>query len=183
MKSILFIVGSTRRNSFNRQLAAFAERQLEGRAQVSYLAFDRLPFFNQDTEFPPPQAATHAREMVGRADGLWFFTPEYNASYPGYLKNLVDWLSRPLKPNDFASGTAATGKKATISGASGKSAAAGSRRKLAELLSFVGMEVFGGDGEGFALTREEFACDKLELSDSDKERLEVQCRGFVEFLG
>ena len=183
MKSILFIVGSTRRNSFNRQLAAFAERLLEGRAQVGYLAFDRLPFFNQDTEFPPPQAVTFAREMVGQADGLWFFTPEYNASYPGYLKNLVDWLSRPLKPNDFASGTAATGKKATISGASGKSAAAGSRRKLAELLSFVGMEVLGGDGEGFALTREEFACDKLELSASDKNRLEAQCRGFVDFLG
>ena len=96
MKSILFIVGSTRRNSFNRQLAAFAERLLEGRAQVGYLAFDRLPFFNQDTEFPPPQAVTFAREMVGQADGLWFFTPEYNASYPGYLKNLVDWLPRPL---------------------------------------------------------------------------------------
>lgn len=123
------------------------------------------------------------REMVGQADGLWFFTPEYNASYPGYLKNLVDWLSRPLKPNDFASGTAATGRKATISGASGKSAAAGSRRKLAELLSFVGMEVFQAEGEGFVLTKEEFACDKLELSDSDKNRLEAQCRGFVEFLG
>ena len=95
MKSILFIVGSTRRNSFNRQLAALAERLLEGRAQVGYLTFDRLPFFNQDIEFPPPQAVTHAREMVGRADGLWFFTPEYNASYPGYLKNLVDWLSTP----------------------------------------------------------------------------------------
>lgn len=54
MKNILFIVGSTRRNSFNRQLAAFADRLLEGRAQVGYLAFDNLPFFNQDTEFPPP---------------------------------------------------------------------------------------------------------------------------------
>ena len=75
MKSILFIVGSTRRNSFNRQLAAFAERLLEGRAQVGYLAFDNLPFFNQDTEFPPPQAVASVREMVGRADGLWFFTP------------------------------------------------------------------------------------------------------------
>ena len=187
MKSILFIVGSTRRSSFNRQLAKLAEQLLQGKARVGYLDFGRIPFFNQDAEFPPATSVTYVRETVAQSDGLWIFTPEYNASYPGYLKNLVDWLSRPLKPDDLASGgipaTAARGRKVTISGVSGKSAAAGSRRKLAELLSFVGMEIFGGEGEGFSLDKDAFTTDRLELSDSDRNRLEAQCRGFVEFLG
>lgn len=49
MKSILFIVGSTRRNSFNRQLAAFADRLLEGSAQVGYLTFDCVCPFSTRT--------------------------------------------------------------------------------------------------------------------------------------
>lgn len=183
MKRILFIVGSTRRNSFNRQLARLAESQLEGRAQVCCLDFDLIPFFNQDMEFPVPASVSHARKLVTQADGLWFFTPEYNASYPGYLKNLIDWLSRPLKPNDFASGTAATGRKATISGVSGRSAAAGARKKLAELLSFVGMSVFAAEGEGFALDGEAFQTDRLSLPSPAQERLRAQGQGFVDFLG
>lgn len=187
MKKILFIVGSTRRNSFNRQLAVVAEEQLRGRATVEWLDFGRLPFFNQDGEFPAPPAVEQVRDVVGQADGLWIFTPEYNASYPGYLKNLVDWLSRPLAPNATASGgipaTAAKGRKATISGVSGKSAAAGSRKKLAELLTFVGMEVYGAEGEGFALDGESFATDRLSLPPIARERLKAQGEGFVEFLG
>ena len=30
------------------------------------------------------------------ADGVWLFTPEYNYSIPGTVKNILDWLSRPL---------------------------------------------------------------------------------------
>jgi len=30
---------------------------------------------------------------VKSADGIWFFTPEYNHFFSGVLKNLIDWLS------------------------------------------------------------------------------------------
>lgn len=53
---------------------------------------------NEDIEFPAPEAVKRVREAVKAADGLWFFTPEYNHSYPGVLKNLIDWLSR--KPGE-----------------------------------------------------------------------------------
>ena len=48
-------------------------------------------------EFPTPGEILRVRDEVSKADGIWIFTPEYNHSYPGGLKNLLDWLSRPVK--------------------------------------------------------------------------------------
>ena len=52
MTNILFIVGSTRKNSFNRQLAKITEKLIAKYAsnncsqiQVSYLDFNDVPFF------------------------------------------------------------------------------------------------------------------------------------------
>ena len=41
---------------------------------------------NQDIEFPAPEAVARVRKEVAEADGLWFFTPEYNHSYPASSK-------------------------------------------------------------------------------------------------
>ena len=41
MKKILFIVGSLRKESFNRQLAQEAEKYLAGNADVAYLEIGR----------------------------------------------------------------------------------------------------------------------------------------------
>ena len=93
MKKILFIIGSLREGSFNRKLAEEAERMLDGRATVEYLDYSDVPPMNQDFEFPAPAAVRMVREKVAEADALWIFSPEYNYSYPGHLKNLIDWLS------------------------------------------------------------------------------------------
>lgn len=182
MKKILFVVGSTRRNSFNGQLAKEADSILAGRAEVSFLDFADVPFINQDTEFPAPSSVVRVRDAVSAADGIWIFTPEYNQSYPGYLKNLLDWISRPLKPMDFSGGTTAQGKKATISGVSGKSAAAFSRTKLFQLLEYIGMRVCGGEGNGFSLDSQAFMSDTLSLSTVDLERLKRQADEFMAFV-
>ncbi|WP_065465281.1 NADPH-dependent FMN reductase [Bifidobacterium breve] len=44
------------------------------------------------TNANPPAAVAAARKAVVEADGVWIFSPEYNYSYPGVLKNLLDWL-------------------------------------------------------------------------------------------
>lgn len=68
MKNILFIVGSLRKDSFNRQLAAEAEKYLAGQASVTYLNYTNVLFINQDIEHPAPAAVTQLRETVAQAD-------------------------------------------------------------------------------------------------------------------
>ncbi|MBR2051690.1 MAG: NAD(P)H-dependent oxidoreductase [Bacteroidales bacterium] len=50
MKHIVFIIGSLRKDSFNRQMAMVAESLLKDRFVISYLDFENLPYFNQDKE-------------------------------------------------------------------------------------------------------------------------------------
>ena len=181
MKKILFVVGSLRKDSFNRKMAAEAEKMLAGRAEISYLDYSNLPYMNQDIEFPAPKEAANARQAFQSADGIWFFTPEYNYSYPGVLKNLLDWMSRPLKANDFSSGTAVLGKKAAISGIGGKFKTEGSRAKLKELLEFIKMEVLP-ESTGASANAEAWSGGELILSDETKAELKKQADAFLEFL-
>ena len=101
------------------------------------MEYSDIPYMNRDIESLAPNQIVRVKEEVLKADTLWVIAPEYNFSYPGVLKNLLDWLSRPLKENDFSSGTAIRMKKVTISGVNGKSAAGGARKKLTELLKLI----------------------------------------------
>lgn len=99
-KKVLFIVGSLRQGSFNHQMALEAEKALAGKAEVSYLDYSALPLFSQDLEVPTHPAVAAAREAVLVADAIWIFSPVYNFSIPGTVKNLLDWLSRALDLSD-----------------------------------------------------------------------------------
>lgn len=77
-KKVLLVVGSLRKNSFNRQLAQEIEKLINDRAEVSYLSYSDLPYMNQDIEFPAPKEVERVRREVESADGVWFITPEYN---------------------------------------------------------------------------------------------------------
>ena len=181
MKKILMIVGSLREQSFNRQLAEKTAELLAGRAEIAYLNYADIPFMNQDIEFPTPEQVTRVRKEVLAADGIWIFTPEYNSSYPGVLKNLLDWLSRPLEAGNFQKGTAVSGKKVTISGAGGKAATAGARGKLRELLNFIRMEVMETPETGVA-AGEAFVTNVLTPSEEELQSLQRQTEAFLAFL-
>ena len=181
-QKILFIVGSNRNNSFNRQLAGEIISMIGYRAECSVLDYSDVPMLNQDAEYPAPEPVARLRESVAATDALWIITPEYNASYPGLLKNVLDWLSRPVVRNDYATPTVVRGKKATISGAAGKSAAAHARQKLAELLGFMGVMLFKEEGNGVALGGESFGSDKLIIGEDARNLLKEQVDGFIEFM-
>lgn len=183
MKNILFIVGSLRKDSFNRQLAKEAEKHLAGHANVSYLDYTDVPFINQDIEYPAPAVVSKLRETVAQADGIWIFSPEYNFSYPGHVKNLLDWLSRPLVAFDFATPTIINGKKVTLSGAGGQMATGKCREKLTELLTFIKADVMTTPQTGVTLNAEAWTEGRMILSDEQRTALKEQAEAFLKYLG
>lgn len=182
MKNILFIVGSLRKQSFNRQLAALAEKMLEGQFNIQYLEFEDVPLMNQDLEANTPAPVARLRKEVLAADGIWIFTPEYNYSYPGLLKNLLDWLSRPMDISDFTNPTAAVGKKVTASGAGGANQTASCRAKLNDLLEFMKMQVMKEPQTGITLGVEAWTKGEFNLTDEQVAQLKAQAEKFAAFV-
>ncbi len=174
MKKVLFIVGSLRKASFNRQLADKAAAMIRD-AEIDLLDFHDVPFMNQDLEDPVLPGVARIRAKVAESDLIWIFTPEYNHSYPGVLKNLLDWLSRPVDPADRRSPSVLRGKPVMISGAAGQSAAIHSRTKLKELVELLGMELLHGTGTGVVLGKDAFSSGMLTLTMEEKEDLAAQC--------
>ncbi len=181
-KKLLFVVGSLRKGSFNHSLAKYVEELIGNKAEVEYLNFANIPYMNQDIEFPVPSEIAAVREKVSGADGIWIFSPEYNYAIPGVLKNLLDWLSRPLVQYDFQGPSAVHEKKVTISGAAGGSAASNVRKQLASLLPFIRMNLIGGEGTGIVLTAESFQTNELELNDEAKISLNAQVEEFLKAI-
>jgi len=136
---ILAIVGSLRKDSYNLQLARKAQEILADRAEIKILDYSDVPFMNEDIEFPAPAPVKRVREEVKKADGIWFFTPEYNHSFTGVLKNLIDWLSRPISDTEPQ---VLIRKPAAISGVSlGMCGTSIAQDQLAMLLSYLDMDI------------------------------------------
>lgn len=70
MNKILFIIGSLRAQSFNRQLANYAKEIIGPRAEVKELYYSDLPLLNQDVEQPEPVAVARVRKAIQEADVL-----------------------------------------------------------------------------------------------------------------
>ena len=180
-KRILMIVGSLREGSLNLQLAQEASALLRAHAEILFLDYAGLPWLDQDADFPPAEVQ-RVRTEVFLADGLWFFTPEYHSSYPGVLKNLLDWLAIPHWRVGFPPGTVIQGKKAAISGAGGQSAAGGARQKLTELLKIIRALPMEEPQTGVALSTEALVSGRLTLSLRDQIALGNQAKAFLHFL-
>jgi chromate reductase len=91
---IVAIVGSNRKESFNKRLTLFIQKRYKGQAEIELLPIEKLPMYNQDDELTPPSIVTEIKTKVLQSDGILIATPEYNHSIPGFLKNALDWFSR-----------------------------------------------------------------------------------------
>ncbi|UNT94312.1 NAD(P)H-dependent oxidoreductase [Allobaculum sp. Allo2] len=141
----------------------------------------RSSLFNQDLEAPELESVSRIRQEIREADGLWFFTPEYNGMITGVLKNLLDWMSRPTAPDYTRASSVLYGKSAAISGAGGRMAAKGSREQLAILLKRLGVKVCPEE-YGLALTPEEFSTDSFTDPDGVADAIASQAREFIVWL-
>lgn len=177
-KKILVIVGSLRKGSFNHQLAQEVEKLAGDKAEFSFLDYSKVPVFNQDLETPVlPEVAT-VREQIIAADAIWIFSPVYNFSIPGPVKNLIDWASRALDLSDPTGPSALQDKLVTVS-----SVANGGHVQLFDaynaLLPFVRTKVVG-DFTASTVNPEAWGTGILAIDDEVKANLEKQLNAVLE---
>ena len=181
-KTVLLIVGSFRKNSFNQTVADYIAEELKKDVNVEFLNYRDVPLLEQDTEFPAPQSIKDVREQVGKADAVWVVSPEYNGSYPAVLKNLLDWLSRPLVAFDRETPTVIAGKPVTVSSIAGSTEGKFVRQNLSTLFSYIRMNPMEGTGTGLIAPAEAWETGILNLTDDHKEALKKQVKEFLEFI-
>jgi chromate reductase, NAD(P)H dehydrogenase (quinone) len=92
---IAVIVGSLRKESFNRKMAKALMPLAPSSMELEIVEIGALPLYDQDLDENPPPVWTEFRERLLKFDGVLFVTPEYNRSVPGVLKNAIDVGSRP----------------------------------------------------------------------------------------
>ena len=90
MKTV-FIVGSLRKDSYNRKLTQVLADLMPADWSTDILSVD-LPLFSEDIEIDPPKSVMESALAIGEADVVVIVSPEYNRGLPGGLKNLLDWI-------------------------------------------------------------------------------------------
>ena len=104
---IAVIVGSLRRESFNRQLADALAKLAPPEFEFRQVRIADLPLYDQDDDSHQAEPVRRLKTEIAEAQGLLFVTPEYNRSIPGVLKNAIDHASRPYGQSVWAGKPAA----------------------------------------------------------------------------
>lgn len=174
--SILAISGSIRRDSINMKLLRVAARAAEAAGAavtIPDLASMDLPIYNGDDEAARgiPEGAKQLKELFKAHQGLLFACPEYNSSITPFLKNVIDWVSRPVpneKPLECFNGKTC----ALLSASQGSLGGLRGLVTVRSILSNIGVIVLP---DQYALTKAEDALgpDGVLKSDADKSRLKV----------
>lgn len=133
---ILGIVGSLRKDSYNRAALKAAQELLPEGAVLTLVELHGIPVFNQDEEIAMPASVLEFKRQIVAADAILFATPEYNYSISGALKNAIDWASRPYGQSAWQ------GKPAAVMGASaGSGGSARAQYHLRQVLVTLDMPV------------------------------------------
>ena len=100
---VLAISGSLRKGSFNTALLRAAQEEAPADVAIEIYDFSDLPLYNGDVEAAGfPASAQRFKDRILKAAAILFAVPEYNYSFPGVLKNAIDWASRRRSPRSWA---------------------------------------------------------------------------------
>lgn len=136
--TIAVLVGSIRRESFNRKLADAIVKLAPPSLTFTNVRIDDLPLYNQDDDDAPAPSVRRFKDAIRAAHGLLFVTPEYNRSMPGVLKNAIDHGSRPYGKSVWA------GKPAAVLGISvGAIGTAVAQQHLRTTLAYLDVPTLG----------------------------------------
>jgi len=135
---IAVIVGSLRKDSFNRKLADGVTKLAPAEFSFKQLEIGDLPLYNQDDDANQAESVKRLKAEITAARGVIFVTPEYNRSIPGVLKNAIDHASRPYGKNAWL------GKPAGILGISvGALGTALAQQHLRNVLAYLNVPTLG----------------------------------------
>ncbi|WP_414693133.1 NADPH-dependent FMN reductase [Parvibaculum sp.] len=132
--NVAVIVGSLRKDSFNRKMALALEKLAPETLKLGIVEIGGLALYNQDEDANPPASWVSFRDAIRPADAVLFVTPEYNRSVPGVLKNAIDVGSRPYGHSVWAGKPAAV-----VSVSPGAAGGFGSNHHLRQSLVFLDM--------------------------------------------
>ena len=131
---IAVVVGSLRRDSFNRKLAEGLIRLAPADVSFKHVQIGDLPLYNQDDDANQADAVKRMKSEISASQGVLFVTAEYNRSIPGVLKNAIDHASRPYGHSAWK------GKPAGVIGASvGAIGTALAQQHLRNVLAYLDM--------------------------------------------
>jgi chromate reductase, NAD(P)H dehydrogenase (quinone) len=135
---IAVVVGSLRKESFNRKLADAITKLAPPEFSFKQISIGDLPLYNQDDDANQADSVKRMKAEIGAANGLLFVTAEYNRSIPGVLKNAIDHASRPYGQSAWA------GKPAGVLGVSvGAIGTAMAQQHLRNVLAYLDVPTLG----------------------------------------
>lgn len=134
------LVGSLRRESINKRLAAALVGLSPATLVFHAIALDELPMYNGDLEVDRPEPVNRFTAACARMDGMLMVTPEFNRSLPAVLKNAIDWGSKPMDRNVWRDKTVALAGASP--GAIGTSAV---QLHLRQVMGALNASVVGGE--------------------------------------
>jgi len=174
--NIAVVVGSLRKDSFNRKLAQALEKLFPADFSFTQVRIDDLPLYNQDDDGSPSAQVTRLKGEITAAQGVLFFTPEYNRSVPGVLKNAIDHASRPYGKSAW------NGKPAGVLGASvGPIGTALAQHHLRNILAYLNMPTLG-QPEAFIHNKEGLYDEAGNLGEASKKFLQGWVDSYVAFV-
>lgn len=161
---IAVLIGSLRRESFNRRLAHAVTKLAPAEFSFKELKIDDLPLYNQDDDANQAAPVKRLKSEIQASQGVIFVTPEYNRSLPGVIKNAIDHASRPYDQNAWA------GKPAGIIGASiGSIGTAVAQQHLRGVLGYLDVPTMG-QPEVFLRVNDKFFDAAGDIADADKKK-------------
>lgn len=174
---IAVVVGSLRRDSFNRKLADAVIALAPPELSFKHVRIDDLPLYNQDDDAHPADSVKRLKAEIKASQGVLFITPEYNRSISGVLKNAIDHASRPYGQSVW------TGKPAGVMGASvGAPGTSMAQQHLRNILAYLDMPTLG-QPEVFIHVKDGFFDEQGNLASAEsREFLQTWMDRFVEWV-
>jgi chromate reductase len=177
MSRIAVIVGSLRRESFNRRVAQAMTRLPAAHGHAfSWPEIGDIPLYNQDREADPPPQMVRLKQEIRGVDAVMFVTPEYNRSIPGVLKNALDTASRPYGDSAWKAKPAGI-----VSVSGGKPGAAMAQQHLRNVLAYLDMPTLN-QPEAFVQWTDELVTPEGGIGEASRDFLNGWMQAFAGWI-